>query len=127
MNCPYRILVVDDDPCLRSLIVDILTKDAYEIAQASGGWEAICTLGRVQPHLILLDVVMAEMDGLEVCRVIKRKTERFKNVRVVLMSASYVTADTKKRLCNEVGADDYLCKPGDLAGLRECVKVLLAS
>lgn len=126
MNKPARILVVDDDPILRSLIVDILLTEGYEVAEASGGWEAICALGRVQPHLILLDIVMADMDGLEACRVIKHKTEKFRHVRVILMSASHVSKETKRTLCNGVGADDYLCKPDEMPRLRSCVQSLLA-
>ena len=87
----------------------------------------ICAMARVRPNLILLDVVMAEMDGLEACRVIKRRTQRFRDVRVVLMSAAYATEATKRVICHENGADDFLCKPGDMGRLIGRVAELLTA
>ena len=101
-----KILVVDDEPRLVRLVSAVLKAVGYEVIVASNGNEAIDKVALEQPHLVLLDILLAPgMDGYEVCRRIRS----FSAVPVVMLTAKAQEADLLRGF--EVGADDYVVKP----------------
>jgi len=114
-----RILVVDDEPQNRELLRDTLELRGYFVEEAGSGAEALARIAAAPPDVVLLDVAMPGMDGLEVCR--KLKGDPLTAPLPVIMVTAHV--DRKDRLAGiEAGADDYLTKPVDLQdlGLRVC-------
>src|SRR6266852_1971029 len=111
-----RILIVDDNEDNRYTLQLLLETDGHtRIATASGGNEAIALLGRERFSLVLLDMVMPDLNGDEVLRIIKNNPET-RDISVVLISAD---TDTEKiSRCIEIGADDYLPKPFNPTILR---------
>lgn len=115
----HNILVVDDDPHIREVICFTLTKAGMETVVARDGAEALEQFQRHAPALIVLDVGMPEMDGLEVCRQI-RKTS---NVPILFLSARDEEIDRVLGL--EIGGDDYVTKPFSPRELVARVNVIL--
>ncbi len=119
---PSRIVVVDDNPLIRDMIEDLLTEDGYEVTVAENGAEGLKAIEKVKPHLILLDIDMPEMSGVETLKRIRKTDAR---VGVVMITGN----DTLEMMeeCRSHGAYDYLTKPFDLEYLKFCVhsKVLL--
>lgn len=103
-----KILVVDDEPDIVELIEYNLKKEGYEVFTASNGYEAIAEAKRIQPALILLDVMMPKMDGIEACRRMRSMPE-FKNVFVVFLTAR--NEEYSELAGFNAGADDYIAKP----------------
>jgi len=109
-----RILVVDDEPKNRELIRDTLEVRGYAIEEADSGTEALVCIAAAPPDVVLLDVSMPGMDGLEVCRQLKGDPVTA-SLPVIMVTAH---ADRRDRLAGiEAGADDYLTKPVDLQDL----------
>jgi len=102
------ILVVEDDPDIRELLVYTLGKEGYEMLQAPSGEAGLKALEEKQPDLVLLDVMLPGIDGLEVLRRIKAG-QTSKNTPVILASAKGEESDVVAGL--ELGADDYVTKP----------------
>jgi class 3 adenylate cyclase len=103
-----RILVVDDTPANIQSLAAILKEKGYQISVATNGKQALEVLARVQPDLILLDVMMPEMDGFETCRRIKA-AEQWRHIPVIFLTAKTETADIVQGF--ELGAVDYVAKP----------------
>jgi adenylate cyclase len=103
-----RILVVDDTPANIQALAAILKERGYQISVATNGRQALEVLGRVQPDLILLDVMMPEMDGFETCRRLKA-SEQWRQIPVIFLTAKTETADLVQGF--ELGAVDYVAKP----------------
>lgn len=103
-----HIFVVEDDPDIRELLAYTLGKEGYVIVQAASGEAAQKLLEELVPDLILLDVMLPGMDGLELLRKLK-SDQRFKTVPVILASAKGEEADVVAGL--ELGAEDYVTKP----------------
>jgi len=103
-----RILVVDDTPANIQALAAILKDKGYQISVATNGKQALDVLARVQPDLILLDVMMPEMDGFETCRRLKA-AEQWRQIPVIFLTAKTDTADIVKGF--ELGAVDYVAKP----------------
>lgn len=101
----YRILVADDDPHIRDIICFALEKAGMTVISARDGAETLRQFGAGAPDLVVLDVGMPEMDGLEVCRRIRKISE----VPVLFLSARDEEIDRVIRL--EIGGDDYVTKP----------------
>ena len=117
-----RILVVDDSPFIQELVKDILTRSGFEATTAMNGHEAMVAIGEDPPDLVLLDIIMPEMSGYQVCRLI-RNDERLKALPVVMMTAKDTQKDRFWGL--EVGADAYITKPIEEQSLLETVSSLL--
>ncbi|MFC1988776.1 response regulator [Chloroflexota bacterium] len=100
-----KILVVDDERKILSLVRAYLEKEGYRVTGATDGLQAIETFQHDAPDLILLDVMLPGMDGLEVCREIRRTSE----VPIIMLTAR--DEDTDKLIGLELGADDYVTKP----------------
>lgn len=100
-----RILVVDDDPKIVELVRLYLEKDGYRVLVAYDGLEALDLARQKQPDLILLDLLLPGMDGLDVCRIIQAESE----IPIIMLTAK--TTDEDKLRGLELGADDYVTKP----------------
>jgi two-component system, OmpR family, response regulator MprA len=115
-----RVLVVDDEPAVRESIERVLRHDGFEVAVASDGREAIRRLPVVRPDVVLLDVLMPQIDGLEVCRRMRDTGDR---TPVLMLTARDAVNDRVTGL--DAGADDYLAKPFALEELLARVRALL--
>jgi class 3 adenylate cyclase len=122
MNSPAKILVVDDTPRNVKLVADLLAVKGYGVVTAGSGREALIKLETAQPDLVLLDIVMPEMSGYEVCRMI-RENPATAMLPVVLVTALDPAEERVKGI--EAGADDFLTKPINQAELLARVKSLL--
>ena len=103
-----RILVVDDTAANIQTLSAILKGQGYQISVATNGKQALQVLSRVQPDLILLDVMMPEMDGFETCRQLK-SSEQWRHIPVIFLTAKTETTDIVQGF--ELGAVDYVAKP----------------
>lgn len=116
----YRILVADDEPGLRDALDFALRQAGYTVELCADGLAAVSAFDRQPPDLVILDIMMPRLDGLEVLRRI-RSANSF--VPVIFLTSRDEEFD--KVLGLEMGADDYLCKPFSLRELLARVKVLL--
>lgn len=114
-----RILVVDDDPMVATTIQRVLRPEGYEVDVAHGGPEALDRVKARRPDVVVLDVMMPGMDGLEVCRRLRTDHE----LPILLLTARGGTTDRVLGL--DTGADDYLVKPFAYAELLARVRALL--
>jgi len=122
VTAPAKILVVDDTPANVKLLADLLTAKGYTVITASSGREGLARLEAERPDLVLLDVVMPEMSGYEVCRTIRTNPETA-ILPVVMVTALDPAEERIKGL--EAGADDFLTKPIHQAELLARVRSLL--
>lgn len=110
MSAP-RLLVVDDDPDLPELLVTLLTSRGYDVDVASNGAEALESIGRRLPALILLDMRMPVMDGWTFARIFRDRYDR--RAPIVVLTA----AESAAARATEIGAEGHLDKPFDLENL----------
>ena len=119
MAAKQKILIVDDDSNIAELISLYLTKECFSCKIVYDGEEALAAVPVFQPNLILLDLMLPGMDGYEVCREVRHKS----NVPIIILSAKGEVFD--KVLGLEMGADDYIIKPFDSKELVARVKAVL--
>lgn len=100
-----KILVVEDDPKTSHLISAYLQKDGYRVATAFDGKEGLDLARRIRPDLVILDLMLPEIDGLQVCRVLRAESK----VPIIMLTAR--TSEDDKLLGLDLGADDYVTKP----------------
>ncbi|QHW34901.1 response regulator transcription factor [Paenibacillus rhizovicinus] len=113
------ILVVDDDPHIRELVRLFLAREGFHIVEAEDGEDALRVLEQTQVQLVILDVMMPNMDGWELCRELRRDME----LPVLMLTAKGETSQKIKGF--ELGADDYLVKPFEPLELVARVRALL--
>src|SRR5260221_4669309 len=118
-----KILIVDDDIDSLKLIGLMLQRQGYDISAASAGAQAISKASTESPDLIILDVMMPDMDGYEVCRRL-RADAATQGIPIIMFTAKTLVDD--KVTGFEAGADDYLTKPTHPAELASRVKAVLA-
>ncbi len=104
----FKILLVDDEPDILEFMKYNLENEGYEVSCAGNGKDAIEMAKEIQPHLILLDIMMPEMDGIETCREL-RSMKDFKNTIIAFLTAR--GEDYSQIAGFDVGADDYITKP----------------
>ena len=114
-----KILIVDDDNDIAELISLYLTKEFFECSITNDGQSAVDNFEKTDPDLILLDLMLPKMDGYQVCRAIREKSD----VPIIMLSAKGEVFD--KVLGLELGADDYMIKPFDSKELVARVKAVL--
>ncbi|UKT65284.1 response regulator transcription factor [Pedobacter mucosus] len=107
-NAGQKILIVDDEPDILELIEYNLKKEGYQVYTASNGQEGITVAKKVHPDLIILDIMMPKMDGIEACRLMRAIPE-FKNTFMVFLTAR--SEEYSEIAGFNVGADDYIAKP----------------
>ncbi len=115
-----RLLLADDDRAIREALVRALALEGYDVVQAADGAQALSLIESSQPDLAVLDVMMPNVDGLTVCRVVRAERNR---LPILMLTARTETADRVAGL--DAGADDYLSKPFDLDELLARVRALL--
>lgn len=121
-NEKYKILLVDDEPDVLEFLSYNLHKEGYKVYTCSNGNEALQKAEEVHPHLIILDVMMPGMDGIETCTMIKQ-SQQLKNAIIIFLTAR--GEDYSQIAGFEAGADDYLSKPIKPKILSSRVKALL--
>ena len=119
MVAKTKILIVDDDNNIAELISLYLTKECYDTKIVNDGEEALAAFESYNPNMILLDLMLPGIDGYQVCREIRAKS----NVPIIMLSAKGEIFD--KVLGLELGADDYIMKPFDSKELGARVKAVL--
>ena len=116
---PKKILLVDDEPEILEICRDYLKASGYDVVTAKDGVQGLAAFRREKPDLIVLDLMLPEMDGLDVCRAIRRES----NVPVIMLTAR--VEETDKLVGLEIGADDYMTKPFSPRELVARVRVVL--
>lgn len=117
-----NILVIEDEQDIQELISYNLTKENYAVATADSGEAGLQEMGRTKPDLVVLDLMLPGMDGLDVCKWIKQK-EEMDDISVLILSAKGDESDIVTGL--ELGADDYMTKPFSPKVLSAKIKALL--
>ena len=115
-----RILVVDDDRAVREALRRALTLAGYEVQAVEDGEQALEQIARALPDAVVLDIGLPGIDGLEVCRQVRRLGNR---VPILMLTARDAVADRIDGL--DVGADDYMIKPFDVGELKARLRALL--
>jgi DNA-binding response OmpR family regulator len=113
------ILVVDDEPILRETLAEALAADGFRVVTAADGREALARFREERPDLVVLDLMLPELSGIEVCRIIRRES----GVPVLMLTAK--SSELDKVLGLELGADDYVTKPFSLRELTARIRALL--
>jgi len=121
-SAKQKILIVDDEPDIRELIEYNLKKEGYLVYTASNGQEGITEAKRVHPDLIILDVMMPKMDGIEACRVMRSMND-FKSTFMVFLTAR--SEEYSEIAGFHVGADDYIAKPIKTRALVSRINAIL--
>jgi phosphate regulon transcriptional regulator PhoB len=121
-NAAYKILVVEDEPDIRKLVHYNLVQDHYKVIEAESGDQALKLIQRDKPNLVILDLMMPGMSGLEVCRTLRGQDETAK-LPILMLTAKAGEADRVLGL--ELGADDYLAKPFSPRELVARVRAIL--
>jgi DNA-binding response OmpR family regulator len=112
------ILVVDDEPTLRETLVEALEADGFRVVAAADGREALTRFRAERPDLVLLDLMLPELSGIEVCRIIRAES----GVPIVMLTAK--DSELDKVVGLELGADDYVTKPFSLRELSARIRAL---
>ena len=113
------ILVVDDEPKVARLARDYLEKNGFRVITAADGQSALTTARREKPDLVILDLMLPQIDGREVCRILRRESD----VPIIMLTALSEEIDQVTGL--EIGADDYITKPFSVRALVARVRALL--
>ena len=124
MPQPKKILVVDDDPYILMSLEFLMQKNGFDVMVARNGNEALEYLNKQVPHLVLLDIMMPDVDGYEICRHIKN-TPNLLDTIVVFLSAKTKEADIQKGY--DAGAALYVKKPFSTRDLMKQIKDLLSN
>ncbi|MET4073127.1 response regulator [Hymenobacter sp. UYCo722] len=123
MKTPH-ILIVDDEPNIVMSLEFLMRKNGYQVGIARNGTEALAAIDHTPYDLILLDVMMPDVDGLQVCRQLRARSDRA-GTKVIFLSAKSRETDVQKGY--EAGADLYIPKPFSTRQLMEKVRELLAA
>jgi DNA-binding response OmpR family regulator len=118
-NGSTRILLVDDEHSVQTLLSYPLRKDGYQVVSALDGREALQRFGETRFDLVILDLMLPKLDGVEVCRQLRRRSQ----VPIIMLTAKGTETDKVAGL--EVGADDYITKPFSMREFRSRVKAAL--
>jgi DNA-binding response OmpR family regulator len=119
MPDPSTILLVDDEDSIQTLLTYPLERDGYRVVQARDGEEALRRFGEEEIDLVVLDIMLPHVDGLEVCRRLRSES----TVPIIMLTARDDELD--KVLGLELGADDYITKPFSIREFRSRIRALL--
>lgn len=118
-NEPRKILIVDDEPKITEVVRSYLENSNYQVYEAGNGKEALELFDRVQPSLIILDLMLPDLSGEEICRILRRKSR----VPIIMLTAKAEEENILTGL--NIGADDYVTKPFSPKQLIARVEALL--
>ena len=113
------ILVVDDEPTLRETLAEALDADGFRVITAADGREALARFREHRPDLVVLDLMLPELSGIEVCRIIRQES----GIPILMLTAK--SSEVDKVVGLELGADDYVTKPFSLRELTARIRALL--
>lgn len=113
------ILVVDDEPTLRETLAEALDADGFRVVTAADGREALARFREDRPELVVLDLMLPELSGIEVCRIMRQESD----VPILMLTAK--SSELDKVLGLELGADDYVTKPFSVRELSARIRALL--
>ena len=116
-----KILVADDEPAFVGLVDQVLTQKGYDVLKASSGQEGLRLLFADKPDLVLLDVVMAKMDGWQTCQHIRDVSD----IPIIMLTA--IDLKLNLQLSKEIGADGYITKPFNSRDLLDNIAHFLAT
>jgi CheY-like chemotaxis protein len=117
-----QILVIDDDPMMRDLLLQFLQADGYRVITAADGREGLAQARSLQPDLVLLDISMPAPNGLEVCATLKREAATAQ-MPVLFISARLTAHDVEQM--KAAGASGFLSKPFSLVEMRRAINLVL--
>ena len=117
-----KILIVDDDPEIVEFVVQFLSSQSYDVLSAANGKEGCARASETKPDLIILDLMMPDMHGFEVCTAL-RKDQNLSKVKIIVASGKKYEAD--KRAAQRLGADMFLSKPYSITQLLDAVYALV--
>lgn len=117
-----KILIVDDEEDVVELVQVLLITEGYEVITGKNGLEALEIIKIENPDLIILDIMMPEMDGVEVCKRL-RKLDKMENIPIVMFSAKLSAVDKKESF--DAGADGFITKPFNTKGFIASIKTYL--
>ncbi len=123
MSVLKKILVVDDDPYILMSLEFLMKKNGYDVMVARNGTEALEIVEKQLPDVVLLDIMMPDVDGYEICKHIKA-SKKLKDAKVVFMSAKTKEADIRKGY--DLGASLYITKPFSTREMIKQIKELMA-
>jgi DNA-binding response OmpR family regulator len=118
-----RILIADDEPNIVTALEFLLQRNGYEVHVARDGEEALKLVEATHPDLVLLDVMMPQKSGYEVCTRIRERTD-WRHIKIIMLSAKGRDAEVSKGL--SIGADVYVTKPFSTRELTDKIKELLS-
>ena len=119
---PAKILLVEDDLPMQEGIRDVLELDGHQVMTATNGLDGLAVLAKESPNLVISDIMMPRMDGLEFCRRV-RQDPRWASLPFVFLTAKGQKTDVRAGM--NIGADDYLCKPFEMQELLDVVQTRL--
>ena len=114
-----RILLVDDEPSIQKMLVHALEREGFQVHAVGDGEAALQAVGSYEPHLIILDIMLPKLDGTEVCRRVRAKSD----VPIIMLTAKDDEIDRVVGL--ELGADDYVTKPFAVRELVARVRAIM--
>jgi len=117
-----RIMIVEDSPAIAEMVQDNLSEAGYDVIVANNGFEALRELEEFQPDLILTDIMMPKVDGLELCAAIQNRLET-RDIPFILFSSSFDEQTVKRG--KEIGARYFVAKPFEMKTLLDCVRKVL--
>ena len=119
---PKKVLIVDDEPSIVVSLQFLMNQCGFEVITATSGEEALETIMKFNPNLILLDVMLPGIDGYEVCEIV-RLDPKWRGIKIIFLSAKGKEEDIAKGMV--LGADDYITKPTSMAVIRARVRAAL--
>jgi CheY-like chemotaxis protein len=120
-----RILIIDDDPQIRLMLKELLEREGYGVRAASNGFEALDQFDQEKPDLVITDVVMPDMDGLEL---MVRLRKQQPDLKVIAISGgARIGPESYLKLADRLGADACIAKPMDILKLLDTVKTFVAA
>ena len=117
-----KILIVEDEADIQALVHRVLTANGFEVFKASNGEEGLIKATTLKPDLIILDLMMPGMSGLEVCRLIKSRQDT-KDIPILILSALNRPVD--REYAREAGANKYMSKPFQIEELLVAIDTLM--
>ncbi len=115
----YKVLVIEDDVMMCNMLAMYLAEEGYHVVQANSAAEGLSQVEQFVPHLVLLDLVLPDMDGLEVCAQMRKES----TVPIMILSAKNEVSERVQAL--RAGADDFLCKPFSMHELTARIEALI--